>query len=247
MKRTKKPWSIIMLALAMCFLLYFAGVLSGLYANRLTEERTQTTLSIFKQETQEDLEDLKSGTESQIGTLTNYIRYLEKNMNIVQTQQAFLATVPEEDRCRFSSIILKDMTGQLQYYRDRLPYRLEEYERDNRPSDEYRQLKEEYNALSIRTWIFARSLAKNCNTDLVQGLYFYTPECGECVEQGKQLDLFTSQLSGRDVMLFTIDLTEPAASFLARFYNITTVPAVVVNDVVSEGLVPAGRLLEAVS
>ena len=30
MKRTKKPWSIIMLALAMCFLLYFAGVLSGL-------------------------------------------------------------------------------------------------------------------------------------------------------------------------------------------------------------------------
>lgn len=235
----KYPRSIIALVLVMCALLYIAGVLSGLYANRITEERTRDSLSVLQRETREDIEAYQTGTAGQISTLNSYITFLEANINTVQVQQDFLATVPNADQCTFSEISMRHLTDQLQLYRNRLPYRLEEYERETQLTEEYHILKQQYNALSIRTWVFARKMAAECDSDLVHGLYFYTAACMTCARQGEELDAFTRSLQeeGHDVMLFTIDAEadDPMVTFLQTYYNITKVPAVIVNDRVFQG------------
>jgi len=248
----KRERSIIILVAGMCILLYFAGVLSGLYANKITEKKTQTSLTNLKRETRADLETFKSGTEEQIENLNDYIVFLESNINTVQVEQEFLETLPPEERCAFSELRMQDMIGQLQHYRDQLPFRLEAYERETPLTDEYKILKQQYNALSIRTWIFARAHRAECATALVDGLYFYSASCEGCVEQGEELDAFTQAMeqTGQSVMLFTIDADadDSMIRFLRAYYDITRLPALVLNDVVYTGrIVPAETLIGGVA
>lgn len=248
---TPSKTALISAAVIVSIILYLAGVFSGLYASKLYEQRTQSSLQALKSETRQDLDVLRQGTEEQITHLNSYIGFLENNLITIQLEQAFLSTLSDRERCEFSQRPPDHLVDELQEYRDRLPYRIEQYERDNVPSQEYRTLKEEYNMLSLKAWVLLRQQYRGCTERPVLVLYLYDRECEECVRQGEQLDIFTYALDrlGRDVMLFTVDADadDSVLDMIRSHYQVNETPAIIVNDRVRQGkLYTADELLEAV-
>lgn len=247
-RRQPKRNVIIGVAILMSALLYLAGVLSGLYANKILEERTNTNIASLKSETQQEFRTLQEGTEAELEHLGGYIDFLEATLKSMQLEQLFAETLTQEQACNFSALSMRYLIKELQSYREQLPFRIEAYERENELSEEYLRLKEQYNALSMQAWIMARNQHHTCGSDIVHSLYFYSRDCAICVQQGEELDRFTAQLQerGRDVMLFTIDYDaeDPLINIVKDYYGITEVPAIIVNDLVFQGrLFGAQRLL----
>ena len=239
MEQSPKRRHIIFFAIIISVILYLAGVFSGLYANKLVKESTQKDIFNLKTETSKDLE-----------LLQNYIDFLDSNLKDMQLEQTFIETLNDEQRCIFSSISLNELFSQLSYYWSKLPYRIEEYEKYNELSEEYKTLKKQYAHVSIRTWILARSQYEKCNINLIHGLYFYSADCDECVKQGEQLDTLGKNIKqqGMEIIMFPIDfyLKEPIVENLKKYYNIKLTPAIVINDKVLQGrLFTASELFKA--
>lgn len=224
----KRKMHIILFAVIASIILYLAGVFSGLYANKLVKEATEEDISKLKQETLQDLEALQ-----------NYITFLDSNLKSMQLEQTFSETLTKEEMCTFSIISLNELFKQLGYYWDRLPFRIEEYEKYNELSDEYNLLKQQYAHLSIRTWILARNQYVKCSMDLIHGLYFYSADCEECIHQGEQLDKLNEKAKAlnKEIVMFPIDfyLDNPIVTNLKKYYGINSTPAIIVNDKVFQG------------
>mgnify|MGYP001324772328 FL=1 len=224
----QKRTYIILFAILASIILYLTGVFSGLYANK-----------IFTEETKKDIFKLKRETKLDLNLLENYIDLLDSNLKSMQLEQIFIETLTGEKMCAFSTISLNQLFSQLGYYWERLPFRLEEYERYNEPSEEYNLLKEQYAHISIRTWIIARNQYEECSKDLIHGLYFYSADCEECIEQGEQLDELNRKAKekGKDVVIFPIDfhMNESIVTNLKKYYGINTTPAITINDNVFQG------------
>ncbi len=239
LSRRKK--TIIIIAVIVSFVLYLAGVYSGLYANRLIKQNTESDIFNLRQQTNSSILNLTQETGKELSAMQDYISYLEFNLKNVQLQQAFLETLSGEQRCNFSLYSLNGLFGELNYYWDRLPYRLEQYEHNRTLSPDYIQLKQQYTQVSIRTWILAKSLQQHCKNNIVQGLYFYSQNCTDCVAQGEQLDQFRklTEESHKQLLLFTIDINSDdlIVQYLKEYYHINQTPAILLNDQLMQGKV----------
>ncbi len=238
-EQSPKRKYIIFFAILISIILYFAGVFSGLYANKVVKESTSKDIFDFKTETSKDLE-----------LLQNYIDFLDGNLKNMQLEQTFIETLSKGQMCNFSKISLNELFSQLSYYWSKLPYRIEEYEKYNKLSPNYILLKKEYAHVSIRTWILARNQYQQCQMDIVHGLYFYSADCEECISQGEQLDILGNKIKqqGREMIMFPIDfyMKEPIVENLKKYYNINSTPAIIINDRVMQGrLFTSDELLKA--
>tara|TARA_Y100000310_G_scaffold212686_1_gene213562 strand:- start:5326 stop:6087 length:762 start_codon:yes stop_codon:yes gene_type:complete len=224
----KKRKGLIVVIIIASLILYLAGVFSGLIANNLV-----------KQEAKKDLESLKLETEQYLKDLEKYIDLLDTNFKSVQLESTFTQTLNPKEKCKYSEISLNELVSQLGYYWDRLPYRIEDYERNNEVTDEYRRLKEQYTQLSIRIWILAKNQVDSCNTDMVHGLYFYSVDCEVCVAQGEELDSLNTEITSqsKDIILFPVDIDsdDPIIRNLRTFYSIDSTPALIINNNVFQG------------
>jgi hypothetical protein len=221
--------SVMLLALAASVILYVAGVYTGLNANQVVKQETNQTIASLRAETEENMKYLQ-----------NYIDFLDKNVKSMQLEETFAETLTPAQMCNFSTISMNGLISQLSYYWERLPFRIEEYEKITpNPSEEYLVLKQEYTDLSIRTWILARKLYKTCNTNVIYGLYFYSTNCSNCVEQGEQIDRLNAMVKqkGADIIMFPIDFQSNNILIrnLKQFYSISSVPALIINDKVYQG------------
>src|SRR3989338_296846 len=224
----RKKTYIILFAVLASVVLYLAGVFSGLYANKIVKESTDKDISSLKEKTSKDL-----------GALQNYVDFLDVNLKSMQLEQTFSETLTSEQMCAFSMISLNELFSQLSYYWDRLPYRIEEYEKHNELSEDYKLLKQQYAHLSIRTWILARNQYEKCSMNVTHGLYFYSADCKECIKQGEQLDKLNIKVraSGKEMVMFPIDfyMDEPIVKNLKKYYSISSTPAIIINDKVFRG------------
>jgi hypothetical protein len=229
------------IAIIASLVLYIAGVLSGIYATKISEMQISTDISTYQNETLNDISRLKQNTSKEVKELAGYIKILDTNLNDLQLEQQFIESLNQNEVCQFLNISLQKRFTELGYYWEKLPFRIEEYERDNTISDEYSALKKEYTLLSIRTWILARNHYQKCNSEIKQGLYFYSKTCTDCVKQGEQLDKLNSLLttSGKKVMIFTIDFDsdQEIISSIKKHYKINSTPAIIINDKVFQGRV----------
>lgn len=227
-KKINLKTGIILFAVIASIILYLAGVYSGLYANKIIRKETKEGIASLKQETEQDLVALQS-----------YVAFLDGNLKNMQLEQTFIETLSHEQMCDFSIISFNELINMLRFYWDKLPFRIEEYERDNPLSEEYLLLKQQYAHLSIRTWILAKSQYDKCDMDLVHGLYFYSADCENCVEQGEQLDELNKKVraDGRDIIMFPVDSNsdETIIKNLKEYYSIDSTPAVMINDYVLQG------------
>ena len=237
-RRKNNRNAIILVAVVVSLILYFSGVFSGLYANKILEERTSEKLESIKQETEKDLDSIKNDTQSQISHLEEYISFLESNINSMQLEQSFLSTLNKSEMCDFSDITFDHLLEQMNLYWSRLPFRIEQYETEHELSEDYLMLKKQYNQLSIRTWIFSKHMYETCGTDYIHGLYFYSRDCEDCIDQGQELDRLKDALD-QNMILFTIDADSDEAiiEFIKTYYGIDEVPAVLINENVYQGRV----------
>lgn len=218
---------VIVVAVIVTFIIYLAGVFSGLYANKIIEKKVS-----------QDMEFLK-----------NYVDSSSLDLKNILLLQIFMDKV--ENKCEFSDLYLANLKNQLQPYWQKLPKRLEEYEKSGVITDEYIALKREYIRLSLRIWLVAQNNYRNCNTtNFIPLLYFYSKDCKTCVEQGEILDSFNKEgkYSDKNVIVFPVDgyFEDDTVHLLRQYYNISTFPAIVINDrVFQKQQIPLADLLEA--
>jgi hypothetical protein len=126
-ERIPSKRSIIILAVVLSLIMYFAGVFSGLFANKVVEEKVEDDVDFLKSYVDVSSVDLKN----------NFLL------------QLFLDNI--DDDCKFSNLYLNNLREQFEPYWDKLPSRLEAYEKDRQKfTDEYLSLKREYIRLSLR-------------------------------------------------------------------------------------------------
>lgn len=98
-------------------------------------------------------------------------------------------------------------------------------------------LKKYYSLLEIKHWLAIKNANKNCDSDFVPILYFYSnAECSTCIEQG--VALLHQKILNQKLMIysFDVDLDLSAIKILKTGHNITTVPTVVIAGKKHEGL-----------
>jgi len=222
---TRRP--IIALAIILSLVMYFAGVFSGIYANKIIERKVGEDIAFLK--SYMDLSSLDF-----------------KNMLLLQL---LMDQMP--DKCRSSEIYLTNLRNLLEPYWQKLPSRLESYEREGKITEEYKTLKREYIRLSLRIWIIARKNYKNCNSNIVPVLYFYNNDCKTCVRQGEIFDELKDEMKkiGKNLVVFPIDkdFDDDNVYLLKEYYNITSVPTAIIEDKVLTGeTIPLNKLFELI-
>ncbi|KYK25720.1 hypothetical protein AYK26_01755 [Euryarchaeota archaeon SM23-78] len=223
--RKKKPTlgreSIVVIVVIVSIILYGAGLLSGLSFSRYVEKR------------------IEEKTEQDISFIVDYVKNLDSDLQSIQIQERFISSLDENNTCKFADVYFSHLKQNLKYFWDLLPARLEQYERGRALSDEYLDLKQQYIRLSLRAWIISNNNYRECKTDVVPILYFYSTECEECVKQGEALDQLKDALLilNKTVIVFTLDFNYPEASLelVKQYFQVKEVPAIIINDRVLQG------------
>lgn len=195
-------------------ILYVLGVVTGFFAYKSTLGKTQ-----------EELNELK------------------RNIENLQLENMYLTANRGELSCKFLTTAMKNIEGDLSYFWERLPKKLEIYEKYSKIEPEYTSLKRDYMLLSLRAWMLALAIKEKCGKDIIPILYFYSKDCETCIDQGYVLD---SIRSDPRVMVFTIDynLDEPIINIIKEAYNVTDVPSLIIDDHLVSGFINETELRE---
>ncbi len=217
MRRNTKLYLVAAIA---SLILYFAGVLSGMYATRV----------------------VKHQTGQEIRLMQDYVNSVKMNLEDIQVQQAFFNTLGANDTCGFFRIAMDEIKKNLEFFWKNLPYRIEEYEKMNRPDKNYEKLKRDYLFVSLRAWFISKGYYSRCNSDFIPLLYLYSVNCSGCVLEGQNLDTVKYNMGkkGNSIIVFTVDSDqrESSLSMLKKYYKINSTPAIILPD----GSVLQGRV-----
>lgn len=218
--------NVLILASVLSIVLFAAGLLSGLAVSKITEQQAQ------------------QHAQQEMSFFVDYVNKLDDELSSVQVQEAFVNSLDEQQRCKLADTYFSQVAENLNYYWQRLPSRLEAYEQGRDLSPEYLQLKDEYAKLSLRAWLIARENEKNCHSNVRPILYFYSANCTACVTQGEILDNVKTvlQTENQTILPFTVDInqSESTLQLIKQYYNITQVPAMIIDDQVYQGRVFSG-------
>jgi len=232
--------NIIIIAAIISLVLYFAGVISGLYASKLIERKTSTQIQSFKSETKDDLDSLKSIVDVSVLDLKN-----------IQLQQLFIDNFHGQDKCDFMELYMVNLYKQLGAYWKILPLRLEEYDKQTQASPEYIAIKREYIRLSLRFWVVSNMNYQECkNKNFIPILYFYTKDCEKCLEQGIEFDRFSQDMKSynRTAIIFPIDANfeDDTVFLLKQYYNISFYPFIITNNLIKQGEIISSKNLSGI-
>lgn len=169
-----------------------------------------------------------------IGKTREELNELRRELENLQLENVYLTANQGEFSCRFLTTAMKNIEEDLSYFWQRLPKKLEVYEKYSKIEPEYTSLKRDYMLLSLRAWILALAIKEKCKKDLIPILYFYSKDCERCIEQGNVLDKIRQD---KRVLVFTIDynLDEPIIEIIKEAYNVTEVPSLILDDKLISG------------
>jgi len=218
---------ILTIAIVLSLIMYLLGVFSGLFANKIMEQKVE-----------EDIEFLK-----------NYNDVASLDLKNMLLQQLLIDQLPND--CKSSNIYLENLRKQLDPYWQKLPARLEAYDKTGKITPEYISLKREYIRLSLRIWLLTRKSYEDCNSDLVPILYFYDKDCQTCTRQGEIFDQLKIEMEdvNKSLVVFPIDqnFEDDNVYLLKEYYNITSVPSVIIkNKIISGDIISLNKLIEII-
>lgn len=104
----------------------------------------------------------------------------------------------------------------------------------------------DYFLTEIQFLLISQDIDKKCPQNSIKVIYFYDEN--QFDTQGRILD-YLKKLFGSQVLVFSFDsgfLEEPMIKILLTSYNITTFPAVVVEDKIFQGHTPVKTLMEQI-
>jgi glutaredoxin len=212
-----------LLAALSSIMLYAVGIFTGAAILGYTENKTSGEFASLRQE----------------------LDGFGGDINSIELELLYLSSGKGELGCKFVISSLNNVQEDLSYFWDKLPQKLEVYESENPPDQDYEQLKKDYMELSLKAWLLSLSVRDKCGSDVLPVLYFYSRDCGDCIEQGEILD--AARQSG-GVLVYTIDLNldSEAVSIVKEAYDIQTTPALIIGEDSYQGLVSQARLLKAI-
>lgn len=165
------------------------------------------------------------------------------NFDSLQLQYLYLSAVPEKAGCNAFAATLNNYIKKTEITRARL----QDYATTSGfHKPEFAMLKREYIISQMNYWILAQKTKTLCNTDTVTLLFFYSTPCSKCEDQGFVLDYLKKRFDEK-ILIFAIDgdfNDEPMIQIIKQTYNVTSVPTVVVEDIVVNGFVGKDDLLQ---
>lgn len=219
-----------LIAAIISFVLYVAGVLTGIFTERY----------------------VSSSALKEVETLKGSMASMQTDMENLQLQQLYLSVVGEEKSCPFLVSSVSQLEKELTIFWGKLPKRLEEFERYGTITKEYEELKKDYTFVLLRTWMLSTDLRDRCDKTIVPILYFYSKDCNECSDFGLVLDNAKSEQETKDVrvMVFTVDLymNEPIVNIIKDTHSITYAPSIIINKEVYKGVLSEeeiGKIIES--
>lgn len=212
-----------LLAILSSLLLYVVGVFTGAFILEYAENKNSDDLYALQEEIKGYTQDLES----------------------IELEQLYLASGQGELGCKFIISSLNRVQSDLGYFWDRLPKKLEVFESENPTDEAYESLKTQYMAVSLKAWLLSLSVREKCGSDITPVLYFYSRDCGSCIEQGAVLD--HARESG-NVLVYTIDLNldSEAVSMVKDAYGIESAPALIIGEKSYQGLITYRELLSII-
>ncbi|MGC9059286.1 MAG: thioredoxin family protein [Candidatus Aenigmatarchaeota archaeon] len=111
-------------------------------------------------------------------------------------------------------------------------------------------LKDKYFVSNLQLWLYMRRLREECNYSAVTILYFYTSvsKCEDCMAQGIVLDRLKKE-NPEKYMIFALDIDSNLGivKALTKYFNVTSVPTVIINEKVKmEGFSSKEKIEEVV-
>ncbi len=221
----KKQKTNYLLAIVLSIILYVLGVYTGVKVENYFSTKIYSELELMKT----DMQKIKQSTDN------------------LYIQQLLLLSVDKEKTCPILVSSLKEIEQNLKFYWDRLPKRLEEYEKYEDVTKEYENLKKDYMTISLKAWSISSLIKKDCDPSLIPILYFYSRNCEKCIDQGVELDKLKQLVisENKTVMVFTVDydLSNPNLNVIKVAYNITETPSMIIEDKIINGFANVSYLL----
>lgn len=151
--------------------------------------------------------------------------------NLILEEMFFKSILAEEDRlCSIyneKTTKLAEKAGKLGSYLESLR------EATKLKSYEFEILKQKYFLSNLQLWLHMIGLREKCNYNVTTILFFYTSlsKCDDCIAQGIILSRLKKQ-NPDYYMIFAVDVDSKLGivSTLKQYFNITQVPAVVINE-----------------
>lgn len=115
--------------------------------------------------------------------------------------------------------------------------------------DQVIELKKYYSLLEIKDYLLFSKIKKECNSDQVSVLYFYSNknDCEGCAREGYVLTHFRQKYPEIRVYSFDYHLDVPPVNTLISLYGVKNeLPAVIVNDKVYYGYMDATAMEEVI-
>ncbi|MFH1125643.1 MAG: hypothetical protein V1703_00825 [Candidatus Altiarchaeota archaeon] len=162
-----------------------------------------------------------------VSVVDKQISDLRSDVENVQLEFMYMDTMGEEHACP----LLEQESNRLLSKLDRFGEELTNYEESKDLGSDFYELKNTYHFLQIRTWLLQERMKKDCGSDTVTVLYFYSKDCEECKSQGYTITYFKQELKDR-LMVFALDTgwQQPMMDAIKSDLNITETPMVVVNS-----------------
>jgi len=221
MKRRK----LIFVAGILTLVLYSLGIMTGYFVQVKVLSKTEEELEKVREE---------------------FFEY-RQNLENLQLEQLYLTTYQGELSCDFLVSAIDDINNRMNYFWSKLPPRLEEREEFGESRPEYIKLKRDYTLLSIRAWLLSLNVKEKCGGNIFPVLYFYSTGCDECVEQGRVLDEVKRRHKEFSAFLVDFNLDESVVQAIKSTYNVTTVPAFIVDNEVYQGFKSVTEFEEIIS
>ena len=183
-------------------------------------------------------ENILSKTQEELKKIQEEFFEYRSNLENLQLEQLYLTTYQGELRCDFLVSSINDINQRMYYFWSKLPPRLEKIEKFEGIEPEYTKLKRDYTLLSIRAWLLSLNVKEKCREKIFPVLYFYSSDskkCEKCVGQGVVLDEVKKKHDEFSAFLVDFDMDEPIVKAIKSAYNITKLPAFVIDKKIYEG------------
>jgi hypothetical protein len=215
-----KQKRVYLLAALSSIILYVVGIFTGAFIYSFTESKTS----------------------QEFDRLHDEIESYGRDLEAIELEQFYLASGQSEVGCKFIVTSLNRVQSDLDYFWNKLPEKLEVYEKYNPPDESYESLKREYMVVSLKAWLLSLSVREKCGEGMLPILYFYSRDCETCIDQGYILDNIRSSTQ-TPVYTLDLNLESDAISMLREAYGISRAPALVIGENSYQGLVTYEELL----
>lgn len=171
---------------------------------------------------------------------------VENSVKEIELEMLYFQGMNESYSCSFLDEIVRKTNNNL----DTLANQLLSYSENNIlfTRSEIKNIKQTYTYLLIKDWLLQERIKKTCGTKTVTILYFYsTKGCDDCIVQGNILTVLKNDFKEK-VMIFPLDVAMDIdmIEILTRNFNITSTPALVIDDDVYLGITGKNRLEEII-